>query len=173
MDSNNLQFQSTLSARYSVELYFDALSVHVGCVHLNIPAPDDEEWKVIWRRLKAMYWCMVAPELVVTWAIRQYFGARAIFNKYKVLYPRAHWTMTHAHFLQMGGFYLDSKEYTGVIDPIQFEKLFGRKSTTKFPVIKEKEIQDRSKADALSKIVLLTQTLWFVIQCIGRHVQGL
>lgn len=37
----------------------------------------------------------------------------------------------------------------------------------------EDEINDRSKGDELSKTIVLVQTLWFVLQCLARGVQGL
>ena len=42
-----------------------------------------------------------------------------------------------------------------------------------FPRVSEEEIQDRSKADALSKTLVVVQTIWFITQCIARRVQGL
>jgi hypothetical protein len=35
------------------------------------------------------------------------------------------------------------------------------------------EIQNQSKSDALSKIIVIVQTTWFTFQCIARVVQGL
>jgi hypothetical protein len=40
-------------------------------------------------------------------------------------------------------------------------------------LITEKEIQDKSKADALSKGLIVTQLAWFILQCIARVVEGL
>ena len=37
----------------------------------------------------------------------------------------------------------------------------------------EDDITHRSKGDALSKIIFTLQTTWFILQCLGRHVQGL
>ena len=37
----------------------------------------------------------------------------------------------------------------------------------------ENEITDRSKGDALSKLIFILQSTWFILQCIGRRVQGL
>jgi hypothetical protein len=37
----------------------------------------------------------------------------------------------------------------------------------------ETEIKDRSKSDGLTKLIVLVQTLWFVIQCIARGKQRL
>jgi hypothetical protein len=48
-----------------------------------------------------------------------------------------------------------------------------RDGSIKLPTISEKEIQDRSKSDALSKCIVLGQTGWFVLQCIARKAQGL
>lgn len=35
------------------------------------------------------------------------------------------------------------------------------------------EIVDRSKGDALTKVIAILQTTWFIIQCITRHIQRL
>ncbi|KAF8998930.1 hypothetical protein BDQ17DRAFT_1247125, partial [Cyathus striatus] len=137
-------------------------------IHPSIPDPEEEGWKALWRRLKMMYCSLVIPELVLTWAVRQLLGARKIYNTYR----KRNWTMNHAQFLQMGGFHLSSGEYRGVIGPKRFDQLLRERKIT-FPDVTKEEIQDKSKADGLSKIILVVQTLWFVIQCIGRHAQGL
>ncbi|KAI1177873.1 hypothetical protein F4777DRAFT_167834 [Nemania sp. FL0916] len=42
-----------------------------------------------------------------------------------------------------------------------------------FIEISESEIDDKSKADTLAKIIICIQVLWLVIQCIGRKVNNL
>jgi len=37
----------------------------------------------------------------------------------------------------------------------------------------EEEITERSKGDALSKLIFVLQSTWFILQCVGRRVQGL
>jgi len=37
----------------------------------------------------------------------------------------------------------------------------------------EEEIMDRSKGDALSKLIFILQSTWFILQCIERRVEGL
>lgn len=37
----------------------------------------------------------------------------------------------------------------------------------------EEDILDRSKTDSFSKMIVLGQTLWFIMQCIARHLQHL
>lgn len=42
-----------------------------------------------------------------------------------------------------------------------------------FPTLTKEDIEDKSKSDALAKGLVIIQTLWFIIQCIARGVQGL
>ena len=41
------------------------------------------------------------------------------------------------------------------------------------PEITAAEIEDRSKGDALSKIIAILQTTWFIVQCVARGEQRL
>ena len=73
----------------------------------------------------------------------------------------------------MGGFVIDEpgkKPYT--LSPEHLESLLER-GEIKLPSIRAKEIEDKSKGDFLAKGIVVLQTLWFVIQCIARGVQGL
>ena len=73
----------------------------------------------------------------------------------------------------MGGFMLYQGERPkGVLSPRQLEELFSE-GKIEFPTVTEKEIKDRSKADALSKTLVIGQTTWFMLQCIARAIQGL
>src|SRR6266540_6687860 len=45
-------------------------------VHPNVPPRS--KWKARWNRLKLMFWMIVAPELVLAWAVRQFFAAKDI-----------------------------------------------------------------------------------------------
>ena len=75
----------------------------------------------------------------------------------------------------MGGFVLSEgpgAHDTSVLTPKDFRKLLADKEIG-FPLISEKEIQDRSKGDGLSKALAIVQTTWFIAQCISRKVQGL
>lgn len=103
--------------------------------------------------------------------------------------------MAHAHFLQMGGFKLCtvdkgddwwSKSYgyycqsstngvrvwKEVMRYDHFKKLLDA-GQINFPDLSEEEINDRSKADALSKGVALLQITWFIIQLVARARQHL
>lgn len=51
-------------------------------VHPNIPGPNDSEWKVTKRRAGLMIWAILAPELLIFWAMRQWIAARKLADKY-------------------------------------------------------------------------------------------
>jgi hypothetical protein len=52
-------------------------------IHPNIPGPDDSSLKIALRRVKLMVMALVAPELVVGWAMRQWCVARTLAKKHR------------------------------------------------------------------------------------------
>ena len=52
-------------------------------VHPNIPAPEESWWRIFLRRLELMFWAVIGPELIITWALRQWLGARDLQKLYK------------------------------------------------------------------------------------------
>lgn len=78
--------------------------------------------------------------------------------------------MTHGFFVLMGGFHLfDDDEPLHPLDRWDVVEMIQNG----FTCPSEDEIKDRSKGDALSKTIVLGQTVWFVAQCIARGVQGI
>ena len=51
-------------------------------VHPNIPPPGEFGWKAAWRRTKLMFWALVAPELILAWAVKQRYAAQEIADTY-------------------------------------------------------------------------------------------
>ena len=53
-------------------------------VHPNVPPPTTEEygWKSLLRRLKLMFWAILAPELILLWSVRQWLAAGEIAQIY-------------------------------------------------------------------------------------------
>ena len=45
-------------------------------VHPNIPASNESWGRIFLRRLELMFWAVVSPEMIITWALRQWIGAR-------------------------------------------------------------------------------------------------
>ena len=59
-----------------------------------------------------------------------------------------------------------------ILPPDRLAELHRDKRIT-IPLISAKQISDRSKGDAFSKCLVVLQTLWFVVQCVARRVNGL
>ncbi|KAF8167083.1 hypothetical protein BJ912DRAFT_1048732 [Pholiota molesta] len=149
---------------------------------------DATRWRRTTHRLSHMIWMIIAPELIICWAMRQWVGARTLTKKYQA---QPKWTMTHGYFLQMGGFVYEGKgKERDIISTGRLEGFLGYKTNQgpfilsakrleqkpqKFalPNITAKEINDRSKRDGLSKTIAIGQTTWFLAQCLTRKAQGL
>ncbi|KZP19183.1 hypothetical protein FIBSPDRAFT_658134, partial [Athelia psychrophila] len=93
------------------------------------------------------------------------------------------WTISHGFLAIMGGFcyYGDGQP----MFPLQVDKVSWQdpedsqlyilalvKSRSLVPPTSD-ELGDRSTGGALSKIIAVSQTLWFVAQCIARRVENL
>ena len=52
-------------------------------VHPNIPSPIEPWWRVFLRRLELMFWAVVSPELIITWAFRQWSSTRRLEKLYR------------------------------------------------------------------------------------------
>jgi len=51
-------------------------------VHPNMPQRGESPIMITLRRLELMLWTIIAPELIVAWAIRQWIGARELAKEY-------------------------------------------------------------------------------------------
>ncbi|THU76971.1 hypothetical protein K435DRAFT_894760 [Dendrothele bispora CBS 962.96] len=119
-----------------------------------------------------MFLSLLAPELIVLWALKQWFAARQIAKKYS----KYGWTKTHGHFLIMGGFALseDGKSITRSKEPSsEATCLLEFLIQHKYIEITEDEIIAKSKSDFLTKFIAVGQTTWFIVQCIARKAEGL
>ena len=83
------------------------------------------------------------------------------------------WTIAHGFFIQMGGFILYANGYPKEV--LTFERLSQllHEKAIYPPTVTERELQDRSKGDTVSKAIVVLQTSWFVLQCVARAGQHL
>ncbi|KAG1896997.1 uncharacterized protein F5891DRAFT_563029 [Suillus fuscotomentosus] len=60
-----------------------------SAIHPNIPSPKNSSWHhILWRQLTIMTMALIAPELIVTWAMRQWFSAHQVTKQFgKLGYP--------------------------------------------------------------------------------------
>ncbi|KAJ7038385.1 hypothetical protein C8F04DRAFT_1034435 [Mycena alexandri] len=145
-------------------------------VHQNVPPPDMGWLSLQLRKLKMMLFTVIAPELVVCLAARQFFDARSIAQSQDFLLSPivfgAELTLefgvpkTHAFFCCMGGFVTEAGHPIAE-DDVLSDYIAAIRS------IKDADIADKSKGDALSKGVAITQGLWFTVQCLARFHQHL
>ncbi|KAJ7445536.1 hypothetical protein B0H11DRAFT_1693569, partial [Mycena galericulata] len=139
-------------------------------VHPNVPAPGHSWLKLLSRRVGMMLLAIIAPELIVFVAARQFFFARA-FSKSN-LRPGFGVSRTHGFFFAMGGFVSAGGIPITTFKQLE-EPLLGAQYLTDIRAIDVAFIMDRSKGDALSKGVALVQCFWFISQCVARVFQRL
>jgi hypothetical protein len=148
-------------------------------VHPNVPPPRQSWLVLLWRRLKMMLIAVLAPEVIVAFAARQFLAARR-FSKgglvcIFLLWHR--WThcvreeyeisTSHGFFVSMGGF-VDSSGCPVTTREQLDDSLVGPEFLATIRSIDAEDIMDKSKGDTLSKGLALAQGLWFCVQYFAR-----
>ncbi|TFK69571.1 hypothetical protein BDN72DRAFT_607826 [Pluteus cervinus] len=141
-------------------------------IHQNIPDPSLSFWGRLRVTAKVTFYALIAPEMMIWWAMRQWFGARDVMRLANYLEPRLKWTHTRGQFAQMGGFAW-KRDKQVLYQWTLFELLRDGHLDFEEINLTEKEIQDKSKGDILSKALVAFQTTWFVFECLARLQQGL
>ncbi|KAI9567948.1 hypothetical protein HD554DRAFT_1991439, partial [Boletus coccyginus] len=144
-------------------------------IHPDIP-PHEQGWNSLlaWcRRLVIGIISFIAPEVVVCIAAGEWQGVLDTRHLTDLPEKGYDWSMTHSYFAQMGGFvYCDDKGSLREIDSREFLELCEANKIAN-PLITVQEIKDKSKADAVGKVILGFQLLWFTLQVSVRHFSGL
>ncbi|KAG2116829.1 hypothetical protein DEU56DRAFT_895718 [Suillus clintonianus] len=160
------------------------LACTYSAVHPNIPSPKDNRFRILWRRLGIMITALIAPELIVLWAMRQWISARNVTKDFKesgyfnAAQPQKQsenytWTQTHSFFVLMGGFmlYVDGEPYHTLL-PHEVLILIGE-GCIDAPTLTAKQIGDKSKGNVISKGLIILQVAWFILQLITRAMYRL
>ncbi|THU75367.1 hypothetical protein K435DRAFT_561745, partial [Dendrothele bispora CBS 962.96] len=96
----------TRPCRTVEKILYSCIAVVFACtwiaIHPNIPRHFDLGRDAGAEGIICMLLSLLALELIVFWALRQWFVARHIAEKYR----RYGWTEAHGHFLIMGGWAL-------------------------------------------------------------------
>ncbi|KAJ6584479.1 hypothetical protein B0H19DRAFT_980099 [Mycena capillaripes] len=130
-------------------------------IHPNVPPPNQSQLALTWQRLCLMLVAVIAPELMVGFAARQFLDARWFSKEYSV-------SKAHGFFFAMGGFVSHSGRH-----PIVTRKQLRPEYLAAIQSISVEDIDDKSKGDGISKAVALLQGLWFTAQCLARVHQHL
>jgi hypothetical protein len=104
----------------------------------------------------------------------------------RVIVQRRHsWTMTHSHYVAMGGFALYSDPHCSLLRSVDerleqsfvldlaFLKCLAGIDFNFIPNISEAQINDKSKASGLAKFLVCAQACWFCVQCLSRLAQSM
>ena len=141
-------------------------------LHLNVPALKETYWQQCVRKFKWMVMAIMAPEFLVAFATGQKVEARRSVEMWKGS-GFNDWTMRHGFYANMGGFILQPKDSQPFpINAKQLHYLVTR-NYVRYPQITAKEVWDKSKQDGFQKTLTMLQTVWFVLQCLGRAIQHL
>ncbi|KAJ6460186.1 hypothetical protein C8R45DRAFT_879422, partial [Mycena sanguinolenta] len=157
------------SCRTLFDIVWSCLATIFSCtwvsVHPNVPPPNQSRLQLFWLKLRMMLIAIVAPEIVVGFAARQFFASRELSREFN-------FSTAHGFFFCMGGFVSSTghpiKTREQLDDPV-----LGPEIQDAIREVNEEDIMDKSKGDALSKGVVLLQVLWFTVQCFARVHQNL
>ncbi|KAK0715468.1 hypothetical protein B0H67DRAFT_471494, partial [Lasiosphaeris hirsuta] len=179
--------------RTTFDIAWTCLSVVLLCtwavLHLNVPA---ETVKVNIRRKiylfgRSVWWWLVAlfaPELIASGCTVKFLAARHvnIMMQGWAAEDGVTWALPHAFFATMGGFAIEFEEGLIKVEQLGTTEATGgrqlvearkRGIISRLPQVTEAEIEDRSKADAVTKFLALVQTTWFVTELVLRTVTRL
>ncbi|KAF9445880.1 hypothetical protein P691DRAFT_805045 [Macrolepiota fuliginosa MF-IS2] len=147
-----------------------------------------------------MILALFTPEFISIWALKQRIGAGIIMKEYnrtalamrgkpsKSLFDNLRewlhgpapqyaeqWTLAHAFYVQMGGLVLYNPETKQEVRVVHCDELLQwiQCGLIEPPEITEEEIRDKSKGDFLTKLFVVIQTTWFIVQCIARWITHL
>ncbi|KAM0562393.1 hypothetical protein ACHAPJ_002083 [Fusarium lateritium] len=160
-----------------------------SALHLNIPPKGNTVTQYWLRVLRWVLLGILAPELVLWAAWRQWKSAKLLTAEMqKVLKEtksnpgqskRRHgWTQLHSFYVCMGGFVIDADEELDVF-PNSRRLTFSPSAVLllakcgQLPDIDPLDIKDKSKADSLAKFIVLLQATWFLVQTLARIAQSL
>ncbi|KAJ7713001.1 hypothetical protein B0H16DRAFT_1623151 [Mycena metata] len=145
-------------------------------VHPNLPNSSERESRLanFRRRLWIFTIALIAPEYIIAWAAGQRWNAKRTLEKLHELPLCKDWTITHAFFITMGGFEVvdQSGNRLGILELPGLAILLAEDRLA-LPLISSADIEDKSKGDTLGKLLVLTQTTWFMAQVVSRAIQHL
>lgn len=186
-------------AREYAEQYRTLFSIIWSCVstiflciwvtmHPNIPQPLTtgrlkQRWaflayarRFIRSRLPTFLCALLAPEWVLSVSLLQLQSAYRLKCHLNI-------SLKHAFFIIMGGYHLfqrgipplDGKhdDYDTPIHPLDPFDVKYLLDVGKLTLIRSNELDDKCKGDWVAKLLVLSQIIWFFVQCVGRVLQRL
>ncbi|KAF1808158.1 hypothetical protein P152DRAFT_469152 [Eremomyces bilateralis CBS 781.70] len=159
-----------------------------SALHLNVPPAGHTFRSRALVKAKWIVYGIFAPELVVATAAAQYISARWLKVEIEKdaqlrsgsphLLPdgtecTSHtWNMTQCFYAAMGGIIatipvgddqMETLRVTLTVEAVRLLSFYGR-----LPPVLNSQVQDKSKADWLTKSIVCVQASWMIAQVIGR-----
>ncbi|KAI1392122.1 uncharacterized protein F4822DRAFT_425338 [Hypoxylon trugodes] len=189
---------SSQNIRSTSDILWSCIVTLTACIytalHLNIKVETNRGQRII-LKVKWVMLALIAPEVVICMAFSQYLEARWLVRELNESKSKKRsygededdtkFDMYYAFFVVMGGLrvsyedieedgpWVDTPYASNYIRILSVEAVAALAREGVFIDIARKDIEDRSKADAIQKALVLLQVTWMVTQCIARKLYGL
>ncbi len=140
--------------------------------HPNIPPKDQNKYRKWVHVFKVISSATVAPDAISTVAFSQWRCARKATKILQPMLPL--WSIKHSFYAEMGGYRVVDKRSGQMycFRPLQLAWLHKEK-IIEIPEVSTEDIDDRSGADVLAKILACAQSTWFLVPTSARLQQKL
>ncbi|UPK96293.1 hypothetical protein LCI18_007228 [Fusarium solani-melongenae] len=185
------------TGRGTLDILQSCILTLFACIYtaLHLDVPTQTAWhRVLLHKLEWVTITLFAPEIALYMAADQLQQAWSLKSKLLASGTNPTIDLRYAFFIVMGGVRVDVHEFISTKDlDDQYQHLFPpsednscrrnvrlnamgavflAKEGHVIPIPMEK-IDDKSKADTIQKVLVLTQVLWFITQCIARIIYQL
>ncbi|KAI5780144.1 hypothetical protein DFH27DRAFT_468073, partial [Peziza echinospora] len=148
-------------------------------VHLNIPSPAErkKDYGFIGKTSRRVMWMLIAlfaPEIVLYIAFDQFREARAVAKELNAI-DRINKSYGYVDAI-LFALDVNGKRKAYLRETVQTLTPCGAIHLARFgklPLVPPEEIEDKSKADPITKALACLQASWMIIQCIARKSNGL
>lgn len=176
---------STNCGRGTIDIFWNSLFTIFLCVwtaiHPPVPCHEQERsnsirTRIVKSKIGPSLMTLIAPEILCIVAINELVAARRTAMKINKIAGKS-FTLTHAFFLTMGGFCIESpSKIRHQLRPKDVVKFKGEAIVPdwmmELQLVKKAQIKDMAKSDTLTKFIACGQTLWFVAHAGSRLIQN-
>ncbi|KUJ06551.1 uncharacterized protein LY89DRAFT_790414 [Mollisia scopiformis] len=175
---------SGASTRNTHTILWSCFAVILLCtykvVHNNVCSENEHlaswrQWPFYRKRLRAlgvMVLAIMSPEFISARAVSDWSESRSICLRMKA--KGYYCSMVQAHFINMGGLATTTSEGLALLRWESLPELMDRYGWSEVveQLPSDVDIKDRSKTDSFTATLAIVQSLWLVLECIGRTVGG-
>ncbi|KAF2258852.1 hypothetical protein CC78DRAFT_593600 [Lojkania enalia] len=159
-------------SRGTLSLVFSCVITLFLCVwttvQVNIEPPENESI----RKLGWSFVALVVPEGVMAIAAYERKVASLLRKKVNEVTPKGpeQWDMFLAYYAIMGGFVIRKEDYDSFPSKAPTRSIQSTRDNNLI-TITSTQVQDKSNANSLTKLIVAWQALWMIVQVIGRRAQ--